>query len=219
VPTLLQLAGEKDSVIEAAAFDALEMIAPPEALPGILKLLLDSRKDRAEAAAIAVAQRSTNSTAAAAVVINALPGPNLAVRCALLRILARIPAPNAMQSLLDGVKDSEAAVQDLSLRALADWPEPTALPPLLELARTSPNALHRTLAFRGCVRLARELEAAPEPRLKTLTDLGPVARTAEDKKLLIGALADVPLPGAVDQILRPGNGGGVSRRSHCQGPS
>lgn len=201
VPTLLQLAGEKDPEIEAAAFDALETIAPPDALPGILKLLLDSRKDRAEAAAISVAQRSPNSTAAAAVVINALPGPNLAARCALLRILARIPAPNAMQTLLGGVKDSDATVQDLSLRALADWPDPAALPSLLELARTTPNSLHRTLVFRGCVRLAREWEAAPEVRLRTLTDLGPVARTAEDKKLLIATLAEVPLTGSADRIL------------------
>jgi hypothetical protein len=87
------------------------------------------------------------------------------------------------------------------VRALVDWPESTAMPDLLEFARNAANPLHRTLAFRGYVRLAREQTAAPAAKLKMLAEALPLAATVDDRKRIVGAASDIPLPGAMELIL------------------
>jgi hypothetical protein len=119
----------------------------------------------------------------------AAPSPAKAI---LVRVLAVVGGDAALAAVRRGTADADAQVKDAALRALADWPDPAAAPDLLAQLRTGASDAPRAVAFRGVVRMAREMEGPPEPRLKLLSEAYAVARSADERKQIIGALGDIP---------------------------
>jgi HEAT repeat protein len=113
-------------------------------------------------------------------------------RAALLRVLPVVGGEQALAVVRRGIEDSNEVVRDGSVRALINWREAAAAPHLLGIIRTTENSSHRVLAFRGYVRLTREVEVTPATRLDMLRDVVKLAETAEDKRLVIGALGEIP---------------------------
>jgi HEAT repeat protein len=112
-------------------------------------------------------------------------------RAALLRVLPVIGG-RTLDVVRRGVQDSDEIVRDASVRALTNWREAEARPDLLGIIRTAENPSHRVLAFRGYVRLGRELDLSAADRFAWFEDAAGLARTAEDKRLVIAALGEIP---------------------------
>jgi HEAT repeat protein len=91
-----------------------------------------------------------------------------------------------------GIQDPNEVVRDASVRALTNWREAEARRDLLEIIRTTGNPAHRVLAFRGYVRLGRELELSPSDRFGWFEEAERLARTTEDRRLVIAALGEIP---------------------------
>ncbi|MCY2989864.1 MAG: HEAT repeat domain-containing protein [Planctomycetota bacterium] len=203
VPMLLKAAADADPAAREEALNALGVLADASALPVLVKLLAEAPSDAlrglAEKAIVATCRRLDDKTVAAAPVLAALPGPSPAVRCALLGILARVPSASSLIALRAAAADADSVVQDAAVRGLADWPDAAAMPDLLGLARSAQKPAHKVLALRGVVRLAALPSAGPAGQLvKQLAEALTLATRVEEKKLVLGALAEVPDVAAMD---------------------
>lgn len=204
VPMLLKAAAvDADPAARAEALNALGALADAGALPALVKLLVESPSDGSrgltEKAIVATCRRLADKTAATAPVLAALPGPSPAVRCSLLGILARVPSAPSLNALRAAATDADSDVQDTAVRGLADWPDVAAMSDLLGLARSAQKPNHKVLALRGIVRLATLPKAGPADQLvKQLAEALTLATRVEEKKLVLGALAEVPHVAALD---------------------
>jgi HEAT repeat protein len=112
-------------------------------------------------------------------------------RAALLRVLPVVGGERALNFVRQGIKDSDEEVRDGSVRALINWREAEAAPDMLATIQTTKNPSHRVLAFRGYVRLTREIDVPPARRFEMLKEAANLAQTPEDKRLVIGALGEI----------------------------
>jgi len=207
VPMLLKAAAGDDPQMQAESLGALAVLAEPDALPALVKVVVEAKTEpqraAAEKAIVETCRRTENKDAAAGAVLAALPGPSLPVRCSLLRVLARIPCAKALGALRSAVNDREAAVSDAAIRGLAQWPNAAAAPDLLAIARSDKSATHKVLALRGVIRLAGPAGNLPaEQAVKTLADAMALAARAEEKKLALAALGEVKHAAAMDLALK-----------------
>jgi len=202
VPTLLKAAEDADKGVRTEAMNALGVLADAKALPALVKLLVEAKADderaNAEKALVATCRRIADAEAATAPVLAALPGPNAPVRCALLRVLSKVPSAKGLEALRAGLKDADAAVKDAAVRGLADWPDAAAMPDLLAIARTAEGA-HKVLALRGFIRLAALPSDRPaEQAAKLFADAMALAASPDDRKLVLAAAANVNHRAALD---------------------
>jgi HEAT repeat protein len=129
--------------------------------------------------------------AAAADILAGLRDARPATRVTLIRVLSSVGGESALAAVRTAAREQDAAIRDAAIRSLAEWPDPAAAPDLLELVRDSNSGALRTIAFRGCVRMARESEAPPEAKYQLLADTLKLAATPEEKKMVLGAVGDV----------------------------
>jgi len=202
VPLLLKVAAEGQAAVQAEAFGALGVLAETDALPAVVKLLVEGRDDPqragAEKALAAICRRVSDKDAAAAAVLAALPGPSVELRCALVRVLARIPSGKALEALRAAAGEADASVNDAAIRGLADWPDASVATDLLTIARSSQSQVHKVLALRGVIRVAGLAGLSAEVKVKLLGEALSLAARPDEKKLALGALAEVNHPAALE---------------------
>ncbi len=204
---LLDEAASEDKATASAAFKALAILAGPEHMPTIVKLLAEFRsndvRSRAENAVVAVATRIEDRRKRADDVLATLNSTDrIDARCSLLRVLGRIANDKALDVLRKALKDSDAQVRDTSVRAIAAWPNSKALDVLSDMSADTSNNTHRVLAFRGYLRLLgldRELSERAKVKLYTAAMNSVVGGV--EKKLVLGGLAGVRHPGALKIIV------------------
>jgi type 1 glutamine amidotransferase/HEAT repeat protein len=184
---LLAEARGTNATVQVEAFKALARVGDAAAYPQLVQLLAESRHPEAGRAVAAVARRVTDDAARWAPLHATLtaPAPSPETLVAVLRILPVIGGPDALAAIRVHCQHANPLVGDAAIRALADWPETKALPLLLSLGSQSTNRTHRALALRGVVRLA----ADGENPIDSLTSAIPLAASADDRRLLLGALA------------------------------
>jgi HEAT repeat protein len=112
-------------------------------------------------------------------------------QAALFRVTPVIGGARTLAVVRGGIQSSDEVVRDAAVRALINWREAEAAPDLIGIIRTTQNPSHRVLAFRGYVRLAREIEVTPAVRLGMIRDVAMLAESTEDKRLVIGALGEI----------------------------
>lgn len=203
VPALLKLAADPVPAVRRESFKALGGLAGADDLPSLLNLLARAGDDLgvAESAAAAVCERAANKEAAVAMVLAALPNAGQAERGALVKLLPLIATGSGLNAVRADLNHADGGVKNAALEALAAWPNADAVPDLLGAAKNAGNEANRSLAFRNCVRLVREGQTAVEAKLGTLNEIAPLTKSAADKKLVLAALGEVPLPGAVELVL------------------
>lgn len=203
VPLLLKTARNDVEAVRLESLTALGALADTPALPELVKLLAaapsDGQRTAAEKAVLAVCQRTQDRDAAATAVLAALPGPTTEVHCVLLRVAARVPSDRSLEALRAALRDAEPAVRDAAVRGLCDWPDARAIGDLPDIARDAESLPHKVLALRGLVRLAA-LPGNREPAetTKFLGQALALAPRAEEKKLALAALGDVPHVAALE---------------------
>ena len=123
-------------------------------------------------------------------------------RCSLVRLLPVCADGPALAALKTACSSSEANLKDAAVRTLADWPDAAAWDMLAELYRQSANSAYQALALRALVRLAEDANAHPNSALfDRYRQLFSDARNDDDRKLILGALADAARPEALELVL------------------
>ena len=189
-PTVVALTADADAGVRKAALNALETVARIGELPPVLQLLLttESGSDRAGAQRV-LAAICRRDDAALDPILQAQQKASGQPRSALCGTLAMVGGDRALQAVLADVGSQDKERQDAAVRALTDWKDAGAAPHLLTLARESTNEVHRVLSLRGYVRLAGEVgRGNVGTGASMLKDAMSVAKTAADKKLVLGGL-------------------------------
>jgi hypothetical protein len=199
-------ARDADEQVQAEALGALAVAGNKDVLPVLTKILVEAKADAARAgaeqAATEICRRTADKDAAAETLIAGLPGPNTAVRCALLRILARTTAAKALNVLRAAAHDGDAAVVDTAVRGLADWPDPAAAPDLVAIARSAGSPTHKILALRGLIRLAALPGNPGEQAVKWLAEAMSLASRPDEKKLALAALGGINHAAALELAVK-----------------
>jgi len=199
-PALLQAAADKNETVRLAALDALATVGGTAVYPKLIGLMMGPSTEKVWEAMLravsAIGKRIADAEKRVRPVVEALPRSPDPVKVGLLRVLAGFGGREALDAVRRSLKSGEARVRDAAVRALASWPDASAAADLLNIAKDSDSATHRNLALRGYLRLARAAKDRAA-RLKMLEQVRPVATTAQAKKMLLAALADVPDPAAL----------------------
>ncbi|HPO13312.1 MAG TPA: HEAT repeat domain-containing protein [Candidatus Hydrogenedentes bacterium] len=124
-------------------------------------------------------------------------------KLAMLRLLGSTGSAKAFETVRAAAAAEDAAVKDTALRTLCDWPAPEALPVLMELCKTADDPAIKPLALRGTVRLLSEStgDFPIGDVLERYTELMGLAQSADDKKVVLGGLAQVAHPKAFEMAL------------------
>lgn len=204
-PALL-MATENPAIAEAA-FEALGSLATAKDVPVLLGKLLHLREQSvrlpAEAAVAQALDKLENGTACAEALLEALhQAADLEAACSVLRLLPLCDDARALAALTTASTDAQSAVRDTAIRALVEWPDDRAWNVLLETVRTAEAAPHRTLAFNALVRLVGQQNSkADDALIGRFRTLLTNARTDDERKRILGALAGVAHPQARELVM------------------
>ena len=130
-------------------------------------------------------------------------------KLAVLRLLGSTGSGKALEIVRAASAGARGPVKETAQRTLCEWPTADALPSLMELAKTSPDQTLKVLALRGAVRLLAQGSVGTAELLDHYTALMNCATTADEKKSVLGALAQVPHGGAFELALRQLNDASV----------
>jgi HEAT repeat protein len=196
LPELVQAANDDDAKVRLQAWQRLGELGTAAQVPALLDALLQSSDsqtlDAAGEALSSISSRAGKSEVVSDEVINAADRAQPKQKGALLSVLRSLSGDKALGYVRDAVRDPNPEVRNAGIRALSDWPDVSAAPDLLQVAQSSTEPVHRALAFRGYIRVASEHAPSTGAKLKLLRDAFPVANSADDKKLLLSSLADIP---------------------------
>jgi HEAT repeat protein len=118
-------------------------------------------------------------------------------KLALLRTLRSAGGAKALETVNAAATNGEGQVQDTALRVLCDWPTPDALPIVAELVKSPPTPTVKILALRAFVRLVPQQDASDAQKVDSLKDAMGQAERAEEKRLVLSALGNVPAAAAL----------------------
>jgi HEAT repeat protein len=206
VPFLLQQAKDHNAKVHQAAFRALGRLAEERDLPVLVSLLIESAGNdarEAERAVATVARKTADQSKQADVVLRALANEKRApVRCSLLRTVGSIANDKSLEPIVDATNDTDKQVKDTAIRELAKWPNAQAAPALLRTYQSAPDQTYRLLALRALVRvLSIETAGLPTSELfEYYMQAMPLARDAQEKRLILSGLANVRHPCALAML-------------------
>lgn len=194
--TLVKAAGDGDGQTRLAAIRALGAIAPAGEIAAVVRVLVSAKPGQdaqaAEAAVAAVIARAEPREAMAEPLIAAMADAGAVERCALLRLLPAAGGAQALEAVRGGTRMLDKQVQDAAIRALCNWPTADAAADVLAIARDGDSRVHKQLALRGYIRMTADAALSPEQRGAMCAEAVKLARTPDDKKLVLGALGAVP---------------------------
>jgi HEAT repeat protein len=194
-PALFKAVTDTDPAVRSAAFKRLGELGAASDVQPMLALLADAKeardRDAAEQAITAVCVRQPQPDASVAQVLTALAPATPAQKAALLRVLGAVGGAKALDAVRSAAGDANAEVKGAALRVLAAWKSAEAAPVLLSLAKAAPDATDRLVALRGYFGWAGNSDLPADQRLGMCQHGADVVRSADEKKLLLGALGSI----------------------------
>lgn len=122
-------------------------------------------------------------------------------KAALLGLLATTGNAAALETL-KAAAAQDGPLKDAALRGVCAWPTADALPAVMELAMASPDPAVKTQARRDAVRMLGLGQTETAERLRLFGGLLAAAADADEKKLVLSGLAQIPRVDALEMVLR-----------------
>lgn len=204
VPALLEVTSEEAAA--KPAFRALGKLATEQDLPALLDKLVnlkvtDARSEAEGAVAKAISKTADVAKRSDAVSAALAKTSNVEARCTLLGLFPTCGGAKALAAVKSARADKEPRVREAALRALADWPDASATDTLLDAAQSATADTERVLALRGTVRLlGTASDFTPQDVAARFQKAMTLAKNADEKKLLLGGLANVHDPVALKLV-------------------
>ncbi|MCX6898944.1 MAG: HEAT repeat domain-containing protein [Verrucomicrobia bacterium] len=199
---LEQATADKDGAVSREAFKALGLVADEAGLSKLVALV-EKNPDNTDAqdALVTASRRMYDQKNVEATLLAACDKSKGDAHSALLKVVGQVGGLGAFATLRAALKDNDEKVRDAAVRALASADDTNVLPDLLGVIKSSPNKTHRVLALRGYTRIVGlGGKRAEGETLKHLKDALPAAKEPDEKKLLLGALANIQNTGALKAI-------------------
>lgn len=205
VPTLRTALRHPNPKVRAAATKRLGELAGPTELPGLLDLMLEAKQapdlDAAEQAATAVASRVSEPESAVTAIRSRLDRAKPDQKPALLRVLAAVGGPSALQAMRAALQDPNAEVRRAAIQALGGWKNAEAAPDLLALAKKASSPAEKTLCLRSFLDLTDNPDLPAARRLELCRQATDLAESAEEKRLWLAAVGNIPAVEALELLL------------------
>jgi HEAT repeat protein len=204
-PAMLKAARDKGPTVRQAAIKGLTQVAGQEQLDDLVQLMLDAESSSEQAALAralsAAAHRVADSEARVAPIVEALPKAKPQPKARLLAILSKLGGETALEAVRENLDAANEDVATAAVRALHDWPDPSPAPDLLRIIKTTENAVHKVLAFRGYVRMANMGGDRPmDETLGMYKQALNLATTVAEKKSVLSGLANARTVDALELI-------------------
>ena len=196
VPALLKAAEGPDAKVRPAALKRVGELGSPAEFSALLELLMQYQAkpdlDAAEQALSSVCAKADSPESYTSRITKQLAKATPAQKSALLRVLSVIGGTEALNTVRNAAKDSNAQVSDAAIRVLCSWKTADAAPDLLALAKNSPDRARKTAALRGYINLVRDENLSTGEKIQMSRQASALIERNEEKKLLLGALSTVP---------------------------
>ncbi len=191
------------SGIRIQTLKALRVLGAPSDIPAVLNLLVEtdsaSERTETEITAAVLAQKASNPDDRSNYVKFRLATetqPEVLVR--LIGTLPQIGDNSALPLLRRALQNNDADVFDAAVRALSSWPTSAAREDVFKLAQEVQNETHRLLAIRGLARIiSLDKYRNPEAAVADLRQVAGFAWRPEEKRLVLGVLANFPCKDAL----------------------
>ena len=202
---LLENATSGDKPVRQASLEGLTKLASPQAAGPLLEMAAKSKTDEERgpllSALYAVCEASPNKAEISRDVVPMLARFPATERGPLLPLLPELGTADALAAAEAVIHGSDPELAKEGVRALSQWPNSAPAGPLLELGRSSPDPTLQTLALRGSIQVtAQEPDSAK--RLALLQQAMDQTKRVEEKRLVLGQLAQIPMPEGLDMALK-----------------
>jgi HEAT repeat protein len=188
-PAAGKLAASDNAEVRQAAIAALGGLGNEKQVPTLVAVIKAAKDPAAiEAPDKALAAICIRVKAKAVDdVLAGLTGAGPDAQASLYNALARCGGDKAFSTLVAAAK----AGNDGAVRALVTWTAPNGIAPLLDIASTSADKVHKTLAIRGVISLARLKDT---PQADAVTALAKAMTLADnpEKTQALAALGEIP---------------------------
>jgi len=134
--------------------------------------------------------------------LTALEGAQQEAKLAVVRLLGSTGHPEALEKVKSLAETADGELQEAAARAICEWPNEVALPTVMDLAATARSETIQVLALRGAVRLVGQSGLDTRERLEHYAKLLDNAESADEKKTVLGGLAEVASAQAFALALR-----------------
>jgi HEAT repeat protein len=189
-PYLLTAAIDNDATVRAAAMTALEQLAGPEhisgMLHGVLKATGGSEREAAEKALASACLRMADADKRADTLIAALEKLPEADQTALLPVLGRVGGQPALEKIEFVLSESNPQRHEGAVRALCNWPDASIAPRLVDLIETDDHSNHQIMALRALIRVAALPDGrGDDERLKLLRQAMALCKRDQERRLAL----------------------------------
>jgi HEAT repeat protein len=191
-PLALANLNDTDVSVRIAGLQTLATMGQKDQIPAVMPVIVKAtdptERQAAEKALSNIGVR--NGDEILAMLLVAMPDSNVDMRVVMLRVVARIGGPKALEAVLAAIKDPNAPIGAEAADLLGAWPTIDAAPALFELAQ-SEDLNRKELGLRGFVRLAGTVVSV-EDRAGMIAKATALAPTPETKKIILSAWGSLP---------------------------
>ena len=208
LPVILRSAEDPDAGVRSAAVQAIGILGSDPQAADLVRLLqaTQSPKERGD---IEMALLAITGRTGARPVPSILPlarNDDPALRIIALHVLASAGGPDALATVKTAVQDKDESVQDEAVRTLSTWPnnwpeDSSVAEPLLTLAKSDAKTSHQVLALRGYLQYVQaNKQLKDDDKVTKVTDVLPLIKRPEEKRLAIAAIGTIPAPAALELL-------------------
>jgi HEAT repeat protein len=200
-PKILELTHSDDAAVSSASYQALGNLGGSDQISGLLQIVTQSTSDDARSGAANalgfISQRLESQHAQWDVqsLVNTVNTASTQARIALLPICSGLSDAPVRSALRAAVTDSNADVREAGIDAMCDTRDIELLPDIQKIACGDPDNRFRTVAIRGCVRMATDEEVVKLPVPQKIDLFKAILDTQLDtaqKRLVLSGLQEIP---------------------------
>jgi hypothetical protein len=195
LPPLLKAVDDADAQVRAAALVALGEVARLDNVQVLIERVLNPPHAEDGPVALKALQsaciRMPEREACAEKLAMALAEAPAGAKEAILKTLASMGGPKALQTVGAAANSADAQMQDAATRLLGSWMTVDAGPVLLELA-TAPDSPYKIRALRGYIRLVRQFLMPDAQRVAMSRQAWKAAQRDAERKLVLQVIKRYP---------------------------
>jgi HEAT repeat protein len=201
---LVQALKQSDESIRSGALFALGETIGPDDLDVLISEVVEAANDQdrqsAEKALHAAGIRMPDRERAAAELAGAMPSASTPAKASLLRVLGAMGGPKALETIALALKSDDEQLHNIGTDVLGRWMSADAAPVLLAFTKdTSNDKRYRDRAFKGYLRIARQLKQLPtDERIAIARQALQIAERPDQRVLVLEVLQRCPCPESIE---------------------
>ncbi len=194
VAVLKKTALSDNGRISAASVQAIQSLAEARHAPDLVELVIAKPTSNTENALIVLGEKMPEPEQLASMLKDqyAALGDNVDAKASLLRVMGKLGSPGTVELIKREYASSNETLRQAAFRAMTDWPKADFVDMMKELSRSADDPKTRILAYRAYIRMLQDTGGSGQDTVDALIAAYAMAPRADEKKMVIGALAEYP---------------------------